>query len=71
MNSGPSLLVYPSYFNNDEEYYKQSVNEGYFQAISLVNIVRDNEDIEGISLYFKKGENDIQSSNNKKNIRRK
>ena len=68
VNSGPSLLVYPSYFNNDEEYYKQSVNRGYFQAISLVNIVRDNEDIEGISLYFKKGENDIQVQTIKKTL---
>ena len=68
VNSGPSLLVYKSYFNNEEEYYKQSVNRGYFQALSLINIVKDNDDIEGVSIYFKKGENDIQTQTIKKTL---
>ena len=61
INSGPSLTVHTYYFDDEKEYYTQSVNRGYFQAMSLINIFKDNEDIDGIIIYFEKGENDLQT----------
>jgi 7-cyano-7-deazaguanine synthase in queuosine biosynthesis len=60
MNGHPGILIERRSFTNEEEYILQSKNRGYFQAISLINILKDNKDIKGITLLFKKGENDIQ-----------
>lgn len=69
INSGPSLTVHTYYFNDEKEYYTQSVNRGYFQAMSLINIFNDNEDIEGITIYFEKGENDLQINTIEKTLK--
>ena len=55
INSGPALMLEENNFVDKEEYKLQSINRGYFQALSIENIFNDNrETIKGITLYFKK-----------------
>tara|TARA_Y100000589_G_scaffold327052_1_gene368131 strand:+ start:9662 stop:11242 length:1581 start_codon:yes stop_codon:yes gene_type:complete len=60
MNGHPGLIIERHSFTDEEEYILQSKNRGYFQAISILNIVKDNKEIKGIILLFKEDENNIQ-----------
>ena len=60
MNGHPGLMIERHSFTDEEEYILQSKNRGYFQAISILNIVKDNKEIKGITIIFKKNDNDIQ-----------
>lgn len=61
INGGPAILLQKKDFKDKEEYKKQSINRGYFQALGIINIFNDNKDtIEGVTLFFEKGENDLQ-----------